>query len=250
MKFLSTVLLASSSELFQRVIQAAPDAINIGGKGTGRDTAQTYQFAGSKDDKMSLRVGFYDKDVGDAGWELHGDVALSVVDGIDKSFFEMGWCYKPFTSRSNFFDCLHILFYYDHEYIGVGGTQGFSENFKGYDVYGPKIYEGIESPKDFKGMYTDSSLDLSEKDQSGVWIVNTAKSYKQCPSVGNCVFNAHFRRNFNSTDASDYALIKGDNIQFEAYGYAAQYRDYRRSSETTNQIIGDTQNIYLERLTW
>ena len=42
-----------------------PIAENIGGNGTGRGVAQAYALAGSEESDISLRVNFYDKDVGD-----------------------------------------------------------------------------------------------------------------------------------------------------------------------------------------
>ena len=73
-------------------------------------------MAGSKEDKMSLRLNLYDKDVGEQGWELHGDVTLSVVDALDKKWSEMGWCFRPVNQGNSaaYFDCLNILFFYQH----------------------------------------------------------------------------------------------------------------------------------------
>ena len=81
--------------LVATIAGGAPDARNIGGNGTGRGKAQTYQMAGGKSDKISLRLNLYDKDVGEMGWEFHGDVALSVVDAVDKQWYEMGCASAP-----------------------------------------------------------------------------------------------------------------------------------------------------------
>ena len=177
---------------------AAPDARNIGGDGTGRGKAQTYHMAGGKSDAMSLRLNLYDKDVGEDGWEFHGDVALSVVSATDKQWYEMGWCYRPIdpTNSNTRFDCLNILFYYSHDQIEEFGSTGYSETFIGIDLHGPKLDTSLMAPKDLARLFLDSDISTSESDKSGAWTVNTAKSYKLCTSRGNCTFNAHFFRNF------------------------------------------------------
>ena len=177
---------------------AAPDALNIGGDGTGRGKAQTYQMAGGKADAISLRLNLYDKDVGDAGWEFHGDVALSVVDALDKQWYEMGWCFRPITedNSSTPFDCLQILFYYAHDQIEVFSSAGYSEQFIGSDVFGPRLDTKLMAPSDLSRLFLDKDTDSADSDKSGAWTINTAKSYKLCTSRGNCTFNAHFYRNF------------------------------------------------------
>ena len=134
--------------LVATIAGGAPDARNIGGNGTGRGKAQTYQMAGGKSDKISLRLNLYDKDVGEMGWEFHGDVALSVVDAVDKQWYEMGWCFRPISQANSAarFDCLQILFYYGHSDIQVPDTDGYTENFVGLDIYGPRIDKSLMAP--------------------------------------------------------------------------------------------------------
>ena len=45
-------------------------------------------------------------------------------------------------------------------------------------------------------------------------------------------------------------IEKGSNIQYEAFGYASSYKNYPSSKQTDAYVVGDTQNIYIERLTW
>jgi len=62
-------------------------------------------------------------------------------------------------------------------------------------------------PSDLTTDWLDKNIDTkaTAPNYSGNWIVDTAKSYKICPSVGNCTFNAHFFRNFVTDDtANDY----------------------------------------------
>ena len=100
-------------------------------------------------------------------------------------------------------------------------------------------------------LFLDNTVDDKQEDKSGNWTINTAKSYKLCTSVGNCVFNTHFFRNFQTGDPTqDYMIEKGSNIQYEAFGYAASYNNYPSSKQTDAYVVGDTQNIYIERLTW
>lgn len=235
------------------VSNAAPNAKNIGGDGTGRGKAQTYQMAGGKVDKMSLRLNLYDKDVGDMGWEFHGDVALSVVDATDKKWKEMGWCFRPIneSDSSTRFDCLHILFYYDHNNIDAIDTPGYSESFEGMDIFAPRLDSSLITPKDMASFFLDKNIDPGAADKSGEWTINTAKSYKLCTSRGNCTFNAHFFHNFWTNDTeNDYRIGQGTNVLYEAYGYAASYTNYPTSKETSSYVVGDVQNIYIERLTW
>lgn len=79
--------------------------------------------------------------------------------------------------------------------------------------------------------------------------MNTGKSYKTCPSIGNCTFNFHFFRNFDTLDSQDYHLEQGTNTLYEAYGYAAQYKNFGKDRNTQFYVVGDVQNIYLENLT-
>ena len=59
--------LTFTTALISAAVQAAsaPRGVNIGGNGTGRGVAQAYALAGSEKSDISLRVNFYDKDVGD-----------------------------------------------------------------------------------------------------------------------------------------------------------------------------------------
>ena len=77
------------------VTEAYFDARNIGGDGTGRDKAQAYHMAGGRDVKVMMQCNFYDKDVKERGFEVHGDVILSVVGASDEKFIDMGWCFRP-----------------------------------------------------------------------------------------------------------------------------------------------------------
>jgi len=231
----------------------APDGVNIGGDGTKRDKATTYQLAGGRNQKMSYRINFYDKDVGTLGWELHGDVALSVTDAKDKTWFEMGWCFRPISESDflNSFDCLQYLFFYSNNEIDVAGTPGHSENFIGHDLFAPRLNNTLMTPKDYVRQFLDKDIPANASSKSGAWTVSTSQSYKLCTSVGNCTFNAHFFRNFQTGDlASDYQITKGSNLKYEIFGYAAEYVDYKTSSATKDYIVGDLQNVYLERLTW
>ena len=38
-------------------------------------------------------------------------------------------------------------------------------------------------------------------------------------------------------------------MRYEAYGYAAQYKNFGEDRETSFFVVGDIQNIYLENLT-
>ena len=69
--------------------------------------------------------------------------------------------------------------------------------------------------------WLDSNIDATASDQSGNWTVNPEKSYKICPSIGNCSFNANFSRNFITGEADDYDVTKGTNALYEVYAYAA-----------------------------
>jgi len=155
-------------------------------------------MAGGKADQISLRLNLYDKSVGERGWEFHGDVALSVVDAIDKQWYEMGWCFRPIdaSNSSTRYDCLQILFYYDNDNIEVFESTGYSEKFYGSDVFGPKLDTTLMAPSDLSRIFLDKDIDAATSDKSGAWTINTAKSYKLCTSRGNCTFNAHFFRNF------------------------------------------------------
>lgn len=88
------------------------------------------------------------------------------------------------------------MFYYGHSDIEVPDTDGYTENFVGLDIYGPRIDKSLMAPKDMDRLFLDKTVDDSDGDKSGNWTINTAKSYKLCTSVGNCVFNTHFFRNF------------------------------------------------------
>ena len=78
-------------------------------------------MAGSQAESIYLRVNFYDKDVGERGWELHGDVILSVNGSDDNSNYNMGWCFRPVQAEGATeeadFDCLSVEFYYEHRKI-------------------------------------------------------------------------------------------------------------------------------------
>ena len=74
----------------------------------------------------------------------------------------------------------------------------------------PKLDPTHILPLDLTRAYIDSNIS-SSGDKSGDWTINTAKSYKTCPSKGNCVFNAHFFRNFITGDQNDYQISLGSN---------------------------------------
>ena len=57
--------------------------------------AQAYQLLGGFSDNLSLRLHLYDKSVGEAGHEFHGDVTLYAVYVEDTKFFDMGFCLRP-----------------------------------------------------------------------------------------------------------------------------------------------------------
>ena len=75
----------------------------------------------------------------------------------------------------------------------------------------PKLDPSHILPLDLTRAYIDSNIS-SSGDKSGDWTINTAKSYKTCPSKGNCVFNAHFFRNFITNDPNDYQITLGSNL--------------------------------------
>ena len=61
-----------------------------------------------------------------------------------------------------------------------------------------------------------------------------------CPSIGNCVFNAHFFRNFVSEDSEDYTITKGTNMLWEAYGFAARCTDEECATvDDSLYVVGD-----------
>ena len=161
-------------------------------------------MAGGKADAVSLRLNLYDKDVGASGWEFHGDVALSVVGAIDGKAYDTGFCFRPMIAEgsSDKYDCLLIRFIYRLADITNASAAGASERFVGYDVFAPRLDMSTMLPNDLKTSYLDSDVP-SSGDQSSAWTVNTAKSYKTCPSAGNCVFNAHFFRNMQTGDTTN-----------------------------------------------
>jgi len=86
----------------------------------------------------------------------------------------------------------------------VSDAAGYTENFVGKDIFGPRLDKTLMTPKDMERLFLDKNIDSSASEKSGAWTINTAKSYKLCTSIGNCTFNAHFFRNFQTGDSSDY----------------------------------------------
>ena len=112
-------------------------------------------------------------------------------------------------------------------------------------------------PSDLIADWLDADINASEESEwPGAWEFGTsgenerAKMYKSCPSQGNCTFNAHFFRNFQTGDAaSDYQVEKDTNTVYEVYGFAAEYNDlFSGDRVTTYYEVGPDQNIYLENL--
>ena len=148
------------------------------------------------------------------------------------------------------FDCLAIQFYYDHAGIDDMESEGYTESFYGHDTFGPKLNKQTMVPYNLYTDQLDKNIDLLQDNPTGSWTVNTAKSYKLCPSIGNCVFNAHFFRNFVTGDMDDYDVYKGTNRKFEVYGFAAKCGDSVCATVDDDfYVVGETQNIYLENLT-
>ena len=103
------------STFFFALANGAPNGTNIGGDGTGRDKAQAYQMLGDLEDPVSLRLHLYDKDVGEAGMEFHGDLTMSTVNFEDKKLNDMGFCLRHVDLLTiHDFDCLLVRFYYSN----------------------------------------------------------------------------------------------------------------------------------------
>ena len=212
--------------LFHNQAFAYFKAVNLGGDGTGRDKAQTYHMAGGRDAKMTMKLNLYDKSIGPGGFEFHGDVVVSVVGALDKELFDMGWCFRPLSevdnNASTMFDCISVRWYYDHKQIDKIGEPGHSESYLGYDLYAPRLDPTHMLPIDLTTKWADDMNDSTANTRAEVlevlknppavekkkdrWTVNTSKSYKTCPSNGNCTFNFHFFRNFETLDDQDYQL--------------------------------------------
>ena len=173
-------------------------------------------MAGGKDAQMAMRLNLYDKSIGVGGHEFHGDVVLSVVGAIDEKLFDMGWCFRPYNDDDNdsspLFDCISVRWFYDHDSIEKIGESGHSESYLGYDLFAPKLDPSHMLPIDLTTEWADDSNDTDSNVRDEIleilknppavekkkdrWTVNTSKSYKTCPSIGNCTFNFHFFRNF------------------------------------------------------
>ena len=163
----------------------------------------------------------------------------------------MGWCFRPVyathESSSLNYDCLNVRFYYKESEINDPTANGYTETFIGQDIFAPKLDPTHILPLDLTRAYIDSNIS-STGDKSGDWTINKAKSYKTCPSQGNCVFNAHFYRNFITNDQNDYQITKGSNLKYEAYGYAVEYDDIGGTRDTIAYVVGPTQIIKIENL--
>ena len=184
--------------------------------------------------------------------EFHGDLAMSTVNFEDDKWSDIGFCLRPVDLVSvTEYDCLLIRFYYSSADIANVESPAYTETFVGYDLHAPRLDMSYMLPADLRTDHLDSNIDAADADKSGSWTINVTKSSKECPSIGNCVFNAHFFRNFVTGEAGDDIQVnKGAHEKFEAYAFATQYTDLgAESRETTFYEVGQDQNIYLENLT-
>ena len=153
----------------------------------------------------------------------------------------MAWCFRPLNEMDDYsselFDCLNVRWYYDHRQIDKFDTPGHSESYLGYDLFAPRLDQAHMLPIDLTTDWADIKNDSDSNDKDELlellktpppvdkkkdrWTVNTSKSYKTCPSIGNCTFNFHFFRNFETLDSQDHQLVHGSKQLYEAYGYAA-----------------------------
>ena len=93
-----------------------------------------------------------------------------------------------------------MQFHYDHDKVDEFEHPGYTETFVGHDTFGKRLNLETQVPQLLYTEQLDENIAADAVDKSGQWFVNTAKSSKVCSEVGDCVFNAHFFRQFLSED--------------------------------------------------
>ena len=138
--------------------------------------------------------------------EFHGNLQLTTKDVPNFTNIKFGFLWTDNMTGGNY-DGLHVETDFKRNKLD---SEEHQQDFRGFDIWTDSRPDTIGNGA------TVIELPLDRKNDFNI---NPAKSFKQCNQKGECTFNAHFWRYFDTGDPKDFLLDENEDKTFYMLGY-------------------------------